>query len=76
MFWKGYLTDSKDYQAARNYWKVLKSRLNSEGNELVTKCNRFKMKAAAAYIRVSTGLAQQVLNFTIKLCIIILRKNQ
>ena len=30
---------------ARNYWKVLKSRLNNEGSELVTKCNQLKMIA-------------------------------
>ncbi|HAH32707.1 MAG TPA: hypothetical protein DCL44_10385 [Elusimicrobia bacterium] len=34
------------YQAARNYWKVLKNRLNKEGSESVTKCNRLKLQAA------------------------------
>ena len=34
------LTEQKDFQLARNYWKVLKNRLNSEGSEVVTKCNR------------------------------------
>lgn len=34
------------YQAARNYWKVLKNRLNKEGSESVTKCNRLKLEAA------------------------------
>ena len=37
------LTDSED---ARNYWKVLKNRLNEEGNESVTKCNQLKMEAS------------------------------
>ena len=36
------LTDSADYQTARNYWKVLKNRLTAEGNETVTKCNQLK----------------------------------
>ena len=35
------LTDSKDYQTARNYWKVLKN-IKKEGSELVTNCNRLK----------------------------------
>ena len=36
------LTDSTD---PRNYWKVLKNRLNKEGSEVVTKCNQLKMLA-------------------------------
>ncbi len=40
------LTEQPDYQAARNYWKVLKKRLKDEGNETVTNCNQLKMKAA------------------------------
>ena len=39
------LIQQPDYQAARNYWKVLKNRLNKEGSETVTKCNRLKMLA-------------------------------
>ena len=45
------LTDSADYQTARNYWKVLKNRLAAEGNETVTKCNQFKMRAADGKMR-------------------------
>ena len=45
------LTDSVDYQTARNYWKVLKNRLTAEGNETVTKCNQFKMRAADGKMR-------------------------
>src|SRR3989344_368360 len=30
---------------ARNYWKVLKNRLNKTQNKLVTECNQLKMKA-------------------------------
>jgi len=40
------LTRQPDYQAARNYWKVLKNRLAKEGSESVTKCNRLKLTAA------------------------------
>ncbi len=47
------LTDSPSYQQARNYWKVLKSRLISEGFEPVTKCNQFKMKAADGKMRLT-----------------------
>ncbi len=31
---------------ARNYWKVLKFRLNKEGSQLVTKCNQLKIKSS------------------------------
>ncbi len=40
------LIQQPDYQAARNYWKVLKNRLKKEGSESVTKCNRLKLTAA------------------------------
>jgi DNA-damage-inducible protein D len=40
------LTEQHDYQAARNYWKVLKNRLSKEGSQSVTKCNRLKLPAA------------------------------
>jgi HSP20 family molecular chaperone IbpA len=38
----GILTDSTD---ARNYWKVLKSRLKNSQNKLVTECNQLKMES-------------------------------
>lgn len=41
----GALTDSLN---PNNYWKVLKKRLKDEGNELVTNCNRLKMKSHKA----------------------------
>jgi hypothetical protein len=40
------LLEQPDFQAARNYWKVLKNRLKTEGSESVTKCNQLKMEAA------------------------------
>ena len=39
------LTDN-DYQAARNYWKVLRKRLKNEGSEVVTNCHGVKMQAS------------------------------
>jgi len=38
----GVLTESED---PRNYWKVLKHRLNEEGSEAVTFCNQLKLKS-------------------------------
>ena len=40
----GALTDN-DYDKSRNYWKWLKSKLNSEGSELVSNTNQLKMKS-------------------------------
>jgi hypothetical protein len=40
------LTQQPDFQAARNYWKVLKNRLAKEGSQVVTDCNRLKMAAS------------------------------
>jgi hypothetical protein len=40
------LIQQRDFQAARNYWKVLKNRLKKEGSESVTKCNRLKLLAS------------------------------
>ncbi len=47
------LTDSVDYQHARNYWKVLKSRLVKEGYEPVTNCNQLKMPAEDGKMRLT-----------------------
>ena len=40
------LSQQADYQAARNYWKVLKNRLTKEGSQSVTNCNRLKLPAS------------------------------
>lgn len=40
------LIQQQDYQAARNYWKVLKNRLTKEGSQSVTNCNQLKMTSA------------------------------
>ena len=40
------LTESTDYQTARKYWSVLKTRLRKEGSELATNCSQLKLEAA------------------------------
>ena len=47
------LIQQPDFQAARNYWKVLKIRLKKEGSETVTKCNRLKMVAEDGKMRLT-----------------------
>jgi len=47
------LTQQPDYQAARNYWKVLKNRLGKEGSEVVTSCNRLKLPAEDGKMRLT-----------------------
>jgi hypothetical protein len=49
----GILTDQPTVDRARNYWKVLKSRLLKEGNETVTNCNRLKMEAEDGKLRLT-----------------------
>ena len=46
----GALTDSVDHSA---YWRKLKQRLISEGNETVTNCHRLKMQAADGKMRLT-----------------------
>lgn len=51
------LTDQSNYDLARNYWKVLKKRLTSEGSKLVTECNQLKMKSPKDGKRYLTDVA-------------------
>lgn len=44
------LTDSVD---GRKYWNKLKQRLSEEGNETVTNCHQFKMRAADGKMRLT-----------------------
>ncbi|MBE5910115.1 BRO family protein [Pseudobutyrivibrio sp.] len=53
----GVLTEQKDYDAAKNYWKVTKKRLKDEGNQLVTNCNQLKMKSPKDGKRYNTDVA-------------------
>ena len=55
------LTDN-DYQHARNYWKVLKTRLKDEGNESVTNCNQLKMQSTdGKYYKTDVADTEQLL---------------
>ena len=47
------LTQQPDFQAARNYWKVLKNRLKNEGSQTVTNCNRLKLPAEDGKLRLT-----------------------
>ena len=40
------LTDEDDQNAARNYWKWLKRKLNKEGSQLVSDTNQLKLSAS------------------------------
>ena len=55
------LIQQPDYQAARNYWKVLKNRLNKEGSEVVTNCNRLKMLAEDGKLRLTDAADPETL---------------
>lgn len=54
------LIKQKNFQLARNYWKVLKNRLKKEGSEVVTKCNRLKMTAEDGKMR-ETDVAYNII---------------
>ena len=45
------LIEQRDFQLARNYWKVLRNRLAKEGSEVVTNCNRLKLLAQDGKMR-------------------------
>ena len=53
----GVLTEQPDFDGARNYWKVLKTRLTDEGNQLVTNCNQLKLRSPKDGKRYNTDVA-------------------
>ena len=55
------LLQQSDYQAARNYWKVLKNRLNKEGSETVTNCNQLKLEAEDGKLRLTDVASAETL---------------
>lgn len=57
----GILTEQPTVERARNYWKVLKSRLLNEGNETVTNCNRLKLLAEDGKMRLTdVGIVEDI----------------
>ncbi len=57
----GILTTQPTNERARNYWKVLKSRLLKEGNETVTNCNQLKLMAEDGKMRLTdVGNVEQI----------------
>ena len=65
----GVLTDSENPQV---YWRVLKKRLKSEGNETVTNCNSLKMRAPDGKMRLTDVGKKQVTIY----CLIKKRNNK
>lgn len=61
----GVLTEQPDYDHAKNYWKVTKSRLIKEGNESVTKCNQLKLVSPKDGKRYMTDVADAKLLFRV-----------
>ncbi len=57
----GILTDQPTVDRARNYWKVLKSRLLKEGNETVTNCNQLKLQSEnGKFYKTDVGTIEQI----------------
>jgi len=55
------LTDQPTVDRARNYWKVLKSRLLKEGNESVTNCNQLKLQSEdGKFYKTDVGTVEQI----------------
>ena len=71
------LTDQKNHQGARNYWKVLKFRLLNEGDEPVTNCNRLKLLAEHGKMKMTlNGDYPHFTHFTLEGCEVVSITNQ
>lgn len=55
------LTDQTDYKKAKSYWSTLKSRLDAEGSQVVTNCDRLKMIASDNKMRLTDVADAQTL---------------
>jgi len=55
------LTDQKDFERAKTYWTTLKNRLKKEGSEVVTNCDRLKMKARDGKMRLTDVATVEIL---------------
>ena len=63
----GILTEQPTVQRSRNYWKVLKSRLIKEGNELVTNCNQLKLESEdGKFYKTDVGTVEQIFRLIYK----------
>jgi DNA-damage-inducible protein D len=57
----GILNQQPTVDRARNYWKVLKSKLKKEGNETVTKCNQLKLQSEdGKFYKTDVGNVDQI----------------
>ncbi len=65
------LTDSVDAAA---YWRKLKERLRKEGNETVTNCHAFKIRAADGKMRQTEARICKVYFDNCKVCITFAKK--
>jgi len=54
------LIQQPDFQAARNYWKVLKNRLKKEGSQSVTFCHRLKMGLTKGQVQIVHTLCDRI----------------
>ncbi|MBR0301464.1 MAG: hypothetical protein IJQ93_14270 [Bacteroidales bacterium] len=55
----GILAECEDYDAAGNYWRVLKHRLAKEGNQFITNCNKQRMVSPKDGKRYPTDVADK-----------------